>query len=178
LDIKEQQLATTVNFLDLTLTIKDNRLVSKTYQKTMNLYLYIPFASSHSQGCIKCIIYGLFNIYFAQNTNRKDYVHFVGLLYRHICLRGWDLDFISSLLIEASTHIEAKATVPPQLQQPTATTGTKINDEIYIHSQYHPDDITRRELRSIYDENFDTHFKSTLGIKRAIVAYSRPKETT
>ena len=73
--------------------------------------------------------------------------------------RRWHASSFSIILLASSTTIS----------------GTKINDEIYIHLQYHPDDISLRELSSIYDEHLDAHFKSTLDIKRAIVAYSRPK---
>ena len=36
-----------VDFLDLTLRIEDGRIVSKTFQKPLNLYLYLPPSSSH-----------------------------------------------------------------------------------------------------------------------------------
>jgi hypothetical protein len=58
-DIKEQKPSSTVNFLDLTLTIQGDTIYSRTYQKAMNLYLYLPFASAHPQGCIKGTVYGL-----------------------------------------------------------------------------------------------------------------------
>jgi len=44
---------TNVNFLDLTLTIENDRIVSKTFQKKMNLFLYLPSTSAHSPSCIK-----------------------------------------------------------------------------------------------------------------------------
>ena len=39
--------STTVDFLDLTLTIDNGRITSRTFQKKMNLYLYLPPASAH-----------------------------------------------------------------------------------------------------------------------------------
>ena len=176
-DIKQQRLSTTVNFLDLTLTINNDTITSKTYQKEMNLYLYLPAASAHPQGCIKGTIYGLIRRYFNQNTYRKDYVHIVGLFYRRICARGWDPAFVRNLITEASTRIEtastAQQTAPPA--QLNANNNTRIADEIYLHFQFHPNDISRRQIRAIYDEHLADQFHNTLGIKRAIVAYSRPK---
>ena len=55
------ELSPSVDFLDLTLSIEDGRIVSKTYQKPMNLFLYLPPSSSHPPGCIKGTIYGLIN---------------------------------------------------------------------------------------------------------------------
>ena len=79
-DILEQTPSDSVDFLDLTLSIRGNKIVSRTFQKKMNLYLYIPPTSAHPAGCIKGTIYGLVRRYYAQNTFRKDFVHFVSLL--------------------------------------------------------------------------------------------------
>jgi len=98
----------------------------------MNLYLYLPFASAHPQGCIKGTVYGLINRYYAQNTYREDYIYFVSLLYRRLCDRGWDPHFIRKLMVEASNRIETKATSPPP-PLPLQPTGPKVNDEIYLH---------------------------------------------
>ena len=67
----------------------------------------------------------------------------------------------------------AQQTAPPA--QLNANNGTIIADEIYLHFQFHPNDISHRQIRDIYDEHLAKKFHSTLGIKQAIVAYSRPK---
>ena len=58
---------------------------------------------------------------------------------------------------------------------PPSHESKKIADEIYIHLKYHPEDITRLQVRLLYDEHLTNHFSNTLGVKRAIIAYSRPK---
>jgi hypothetical protein len=56
---KVKELSKSVNFLDLTITIReDRRIMTKTYKKLMNLYLYIPPASAHPPGMLKSIVYG------------------------------------------------------------------------------------------------------------------------
>ncbi len=87
-DIKDNPPASSVVFLDLVLTIEGNQIVTKTYRKKMNLYLYLPATSAHLNGCSKGTIYGLFKRYYAQNTYRTDYLHFVSLLYRHMLELG------------------------------------------------------------------------------------------
>jgi hypothetical protein len=57
-DIGQQKLSTSVVFLDLTLTIDGNRITSKTHQKEINLYLYIPPWSAHSRINVKGTIFG------------------------------------------------------------------------------------------------------------------------
>jgi len=176
-DIKQQQLSNRVNFLDITFIIRGGCIISTTYQKEINLYLYLPFASAHPQAVFKGTVYGLINRYYAQNTYREDYVCFVSLLYHRLYDRGWDPHFIHKLMVEALRTIETKATSSPPSQPLLLllTNGPKVNDGIYLHLQYHPNNISRRQLRSIYDEYLADHFRHTIGIKRSIVAYSRSK---
>ena len=47
-----------VNFLDLNISIENERMTTNTYQKAMNLYQYLSPMSNHQPGMIKDIIYG------------------------------------------------------------------------------------------------------------------------
>ena len=73
-DIKQQRCSQSMNFLDLTLTIEGSRVISRTFQKTLNLYLYVPPYSAHPPGVLKGTPFGLICRYYAQNTYREDYV--------------------------------------------------------------------------------------------------------
>ncbi len=72
----------TVNFLGLTLTICGKSIKSKTFQKIMNLYLYLLQTSNHLLSCIKGILHSLIGCYYVQNNHCKDNVTIVGLLYK------------------------------------------------------------------------------------------------
>lgn len=174
-DIKEQKLSSSVNFLDLTLTIEGNSIVSRTYQKEMNLYLYLPATSAHTPNCIKGTIYGLVKRYYEQNTYRKDYVNFCGLLYSRLIKRGWKREYIRELINQASSTVEARAkctTVPTQ----TRCQDLERENLLFIHVQYHPDDITRRQIRAEWDKHCGKLFEEELGLtQQVIVAYSRQK---
>ena len=63
-DIDEVFPSKSVNFLDMTLTIKFNKIISRTYQKETNLHLYIPPTSEHPPVNIKGVIFGLVQRYF------------------------------------------------------------------------------------------------------------------
>jgi len=70
-------------------------------------------------------------------------------------------------------------------QQSTATTtlpaNTKVaapptnKERLFIHFEYHPNDIPRREIRTIYNNHCSKVFETVLDIKQTTVAYSRPK---
>ena len=164
-------LSTSVDFLDLTLSIENGQIVSKTYQKPMNLFLYLPPLSAHPPGCIKGTIYGLINRYHAQNTYRKDYLYFVKMLYKHLLDRGWEREYMRKLIIEATTEIESRDKAGP-----TSSTSArdKTSDRLFLHLQYHPDDIPRREVQELYQEHCGELFQELLKIDRPTIAYSRP----
>ena len=155
----------------VTLSIEDGRIVSRTYQKPMNLFLYLPPSSSHPPGCIKGTIYGLINRYHAQNTYRKDYLYFVTMLYKHLLDRGWEREHIRKLMIEAITEVESRGN---KGQKSSDSAEDKTSDRLFLHLQYHPDDIPRREVQELYQEHCGELFQRLLNIDRPTIAYSRP----
>ena len=76
------------DFLDVSLTIQDGRIVSRTHQKKLNLYLYLAGSSAHTPSTLKSLIFGEMRRYCLTNTYSQDYVHFAALLLRY---RGRDL---------------------------------------------------------------------------------------
>ena len=173
-DIKTQKLSSSVDFLDLTLTIEGSRIISKTFQKRMNLYLYIPPASAHTAGCIKGTIFGLVRRYYAHNTYQKDFVYFVRLLYRRLLHRGWQRELIRPMILDACNIVQRNNPSNTPTVQPE--TGAQDEDNLlFLHLTYHPDDISRKRLRELYEKHLGDIFRRELNIDRPIIAYSRPK---
>jgi len=48
----------TVNYLDITLSIKDGKISSTLFEKNLHLYLYLPRSSAHPPGTLKGLIAG------------------------------------------------------------------------------------------------------------------------
>jgi hypothetical protein len=69
-----EDLTTSTTFLDLSISIKDNQLFTSTFQKPMNLYLYIPPLSAHPKSCFKGFITGEILCYWNQNTDEEDFI--------------------------------------------------------------------------------------------------------
>ena len=79
-----------VDFLDLTISLVDGKVITKTYQKSLNLYQYIPRTSAHPPGMMRGIIYSLMKTYRRQNTYKSDYVEMAKRLFDRHVVRGWD----------------------------------------------------------------------------------------
>ena len=97
-----------VGFLDLTLAVNGEFINFCTFEKAMNLHLYLPPSSAHSHNVLKGTIYGLILRYFTQNTYRKDYTKFVVLLYKRLLARGWQRDTIYPIFVDAAMKMESK----------------------------------------------------------------------
>ena len=171
------ELTTTVNFLDLSISINaDRHIETRTYQKAMNLYLYLPPQSAHPPSVIRGMIYGLLRKYRGQHTNREHYIEMTVFLYRRLRARGWEAALLKSLFEEATAKVE--------LQRPSKTQERKTTDgrRIFIHTEFHPNGIARKKIRQAYMETCGDAFSdlktengSTMKLIETTIAYSRPK---
>jgi hypothetical protein len=169
--------STTINFLDLTITIESNMITTKTYQKALNLYQYIPPSSAHPITMMRGIIYGLMRNYHRQNTKVKDYNKMAKKHFQRHVARGWDPTLIKEYILSADIKIQANNATTQHTIQPTTPPTEQLSNKqrLFIHWDYHPNDITRRHLRRIYNQHCDRVFKTQLGIEQTTIAYSRPK---
>jgi hypothetical protein len=149
------------NFLDLSLHLNGSTITTSTYQKNMNLYLYIPPSSSHPPSCLKGLITGKVRRYFLQNNSEgfeKILIKFIGRLTD----RGHKLQDITPLLLQAAATID-RETIPKNTQEDSST--------LYVNWTYHPNGLQRTDLRSA----FNTSFQDSLPYDRMQVAIARPK---
>ena len=70
---KTERPSMTANFLDLTLRIENNKIVTKTYQKPENLFPYIPGNWAHPPGLLNSFVTSLVRTYWIQNNYSKDF---------------------------------------------------------------------------------------------------------
>jgi len=151
-------------FLDLTVQIQNSRIRFTTFQKPMNLYLYIPPSSAHPTSCLKGLIMGELRRYWLQNdpdTFQTILLKFITRLLH----RGHDITNISPILLEAAHAISKtnKSGAAP-LHSPSNT--------LYLHWAYHPHGLQRKDIRRI----FDNTLKPALDCyDKMQIAISRPK---
>ena len=162
-----EELSTSVDFLDLTISIEGSSLTTKTYQKSMNLYQYIPPQSAHPPGMIKGIIFGLMRNYYLQNSKQRDYHQMATKLFSRFVARGWDRASIKGHILFADN----------KLRHSPLTTATPepipTKNRLFIHLEYHPNHIPRKKVRELYQLHCEETFKAKLGVEQTTIAYSK-----
>ena len=146
-----------MDFFDLTITIDHRRrIITKTSQKALNLYQYIPLMSAHPPNMIKGIIYSLMCNYYRQNTLESDYYDIAAKLFTRHVARWWSRVLMKSLIIDADKRIKSTPIPilpvpppPPVLLLPGQQQPKEVKDTLYLHWQYHPNDIPHHRLRAI-----------------------------
>ena len=108
-----EDLGNSANFLDITITLSGGSISTKTFQKALNKYQYIPPYSSHPKRMTRGIIYGLMRTYYLQNTASSDYKRIATLLFERHVERGWDRTSttLRDLILDADRRLKAN---PPQ----------------------------------------------------------------
>ena len=106
--------------------------------------------------------------YHLHNTHRKDYLRFTTLLFHQLLDRGWQREEIHPIFIDSAALLEARATTPKPPKK-----DDSMDDMALMHLQFHPNDVTRREIRQYYEKNCGELFREEIGIERFVIAYSR-----
>ena len=124
--------------------------------------------SAHPPTTIEGIIYSLMRTYHRQNTYQRDYhAMAIKLFNRHVA-RGWSKSYIKELILSSDQRIRNP--------KPTPTEAPLSNkEELYFHMEFHPADIPKHQVRTIYNQTCGDVLSKRLGIKKFTIAYSRPK---
>jgi hypothetical protein len=172
--------STSINFLDLQLTIESNATIStRLYEKAQNLYLYVPANNSHPMSSLKGLIHGMvfrtLNLTSSPDIQRME----INKLYHRLIARGYQPSLLKQIIEKAYLHIKInKVNVR---QQDT----NSIRDYCFFHTYFHPNDppssviqwIFRREMLNILNKptlpELRNHKSAPIGIKRLIVCYHR-----
>jgi len=159
-----EPLTTSTTFLDLSLSIKEGRITTTTFQKPLNLYLYIPPLSAHPPSCLKGLISGEIYRYWKQNTEETDFISITTNFVLRLLQRGHQLENLRPLLQSAAANIE-------YINIRNRTDRRGQDDTMYIHWPFHPTDISKNTIRKLYNQTLQGHD----GFKDLKMAISRPK---
>ena len=152
-------------FLDLRLKIDHQQLIStRTYQKPLNLFLYIPPRSAHPVGVLKSTIYGNLRRFHRQNTRSEDFKQVAREFAEHLVNRGHSYELVAKIFRDAAAAFDS-ANI--KTNQPSTDDGNSL----FYHAEYHPRGVPRRDIRAAYNATLAGHDN----FKRLVVAYRRPR---
>jgi hypothetical protein len=157
-----------VTFPDLTITIdpSSHHITTKTYQKPQKLHLYIPSTLEHPEACFQGTIMGNVIRYWKKNSSPEDF----GALLKHfaerLSRRGREMKAVVHGIEKAIKYVDDVLTC-----KITKMVAKKEERTLFLHWQYHPKDITRQNLRRIYDETL----AGISGFEKMTICYSHPR---
>lgn len=169
--------SSSVDFLDLTVTITGGRVETCLYEKALNLYLYLPSHSAHPPGVLKGLIHGMLLRINRLTTNPDARIACIRKFYQRLRARGYSSSQLLPLFDAASSQTELRRPLP----------DTTVAAPIYLHLPFHPSDPSSKDLQRIFRsvlleppreprlpclKNQKNH---SLGIERMVVAYHRPR---
>jgi hypothetical protein len=173
--------STSLDFLDLTITICGNKLSTKLYEKALNLYLYLPPHSSHSpsmtRGIIRGMIFRIFRL-TSDNTNVQQYIQ---QFYDRLVARGFSRHYLLPIF--------QKSLMETAIEAPLIHNERLIDtawEQFYLHIRYHPRLIPSNLIQKQFhrhivapDHELEVHFlknhrNATLPQHKLIIAYHRP----
>ena len=136
-------------FLDRNIQLKKSTITTETYQKSMNLYLYIPPLSAHPQSCFKGLIHGEIRRYWIQN-NPANFQAILLKFIQRLIDRGHTLEQLTPLITQAAADLDNKA-------WQAINTSSCSQDTLFIHWQHYPGGLQRSDIRKIYEATLQPH---------------------
>jgi len=150
-------------FLDLNIQLKRSSILTSTYQKTMNLYLYIPPLSAHPPSCFKGLIAGELQRYWVQN-NPHDFKRILVKFITRLTERGHSLQSLIPVIKNAAISLQKNKQRPNTVIRDTDKT-------LYIHWKYHPSGLQNTDIRQAYN----SPLKGSIPFDNMQIALSRQK---
>jgi hypothetical protein len=173
--------SSSLDFLDLTITICGDKLSTKLYEKALNLYLYLPPHSSHSPNMTRGIIRGMILRIFRLTSDNTNVQQCIQQFYDRLVARGFSRHYLLPIFQKSlmETAIAAPLVHDERLVD-------SVWEKFYLHIRYHPQLLPANIIQKQFhrhvvspDNEVEVHFlknhrNATLPKHKLIIAYHRP----
>jgi len=170
----------TATFLDITIVIRDSgSLHTSLYEKSLNLYLYLPALSAHPPGVLKGLVFGMVLRILRLSSDETTALEDIRRFFDRLLQRGYTRATLIPIAVEAIQKAKSKQTTPI-LKETTET-------PLFLHVPYHPKSPNNREIQRIFETTMakpsdepllPSHLNlshAPFGNSRLIVANHRPR---
>ena len=138
------------NFLDLSISLEKGKLHTKTFQKKLNLYLYMPFSSAHSPFILRGLIFGLLKKYRRQHSNHKEFIILANNLMKRLHARGYHPSTL-------------KRTLDLLTKPKICRKKVHMNRSLVFSLEFNPNGPSNKEIRDILKLDHLTQMLAPLG---------------
>ena len=175
-----------VNFMDLTLSIEDGRVISKLYSKPLALHLYIPPNSCHPPGVVTGLIMGNVLRIYMLCSRQSDIEEELRRFFEYLLDRGYQTQDIlprySKAIDNAKLYLSRTPAYRAYLKREKLEASKR---RVFLHLPFHPNNPPSHRLQSIWQErmfhpkngrplnylkNID---EAPIPIDKLVIAYSR-----
>jgi len=180
LEWKCSDLSHQVIFLDLTISIESSGdIVTRLYEKPMNLHLYIPNKSAHPSSVLKGLIIGQVQRFRICNTHFNDFKSCVFDFFGHLRARGYDKEQLKPLFIDALERVNLHSSQLPMKPKRADQAATVLVVD------YHPRNVSTKRLHQVYKSTIarlhgyqpchPPDAQGTIRSERLIIAHKRSR---
>lgn len=145
--------AQSVDFMDMTIYIQNNRIVTDLFEKEMALYLYIPPHSAHPPGVLTGLVMGQILRIFSLCSRIEDVQRHIKNFHDRLIRRGYSHTDLMPLFEKAAKNAEAYLL---KSDEERATEKAKKAEEnskrIFFHLKYHPNDPRSSVIQRLFRE--------------------------
>jgi hypothetical protein len=169
-------LSMSVNFLDISLSIKQNKIVMEPYEKLLNLYLYIPPRSAHPPGGLFSLLCGRLKRIQEVTTCKNQLKSYLKKLSLRLYKRGYSKKVIMSSLKRALSR---------QNNTVCNMANNKANS-LFLHCTFHPKAVPSCKIQHLLQTallnppnctpfaQLHAKNKKAFGVTTITVCYHRP----
>eukprot|EP00957_Ditylum_brightwellii_P131688 10043661-Ditylum_brightwellii.AAC.2 len=128
---------TSADFMDLTMSLKNGNIQTMLFEKSLNLYLYIPPYSAHPPDVLNGIIFGQIHQIFTLCLEQPDIKKSVNQFYARFLQRGYQRTDVLPIFTNAIHHNSPTMIAQRALNQESILRDSK-KKHVYLHMRYHP----------------------------------------
>ena len=132
------------DYLDLSLKIHNNKIVTSLYEKPMNLHLYLPAHSAHPPGVLKSLvqsmIWRIVTLTSCENEKKKQ----INQFFTRLLDRGYRAQTLAPIFQNAYKRACSKDTHAIKL--------TDHSSSVFFHIRYNPADPPARTIQHLFQE--------------------------
>jgi hypothetical protein len=144
---------TSVEFMDMVIKIENNRIVTDLYEKSMNLYLYIPPASAHPPGLLPGLVIGQVIRIFSLCTYMKDVKRHIKNFHTRLMKRGYSQSVLLPLFKTAADKAAAFLRKSDDERTKEKLQRYEENQSrVFFHLKYHPNDPPSSAIQKVFRE--------------------------